>query len=88
MARTRVETWELPPVGSRKKAIRIKPDPVGAVDGKWSSDESKRNLRSELISKGFEVRVISVSVDRKLLAYVRKAPPARKDREPGVRPAL
>ena len=94
MARTRVEVWEVedydPKIHGKvpPKPVKMNPQPLGAVDGKLSSDEARRNAKTILEELGHPVRSVNVSTDGKLLCYVRKVEkkPARRDRPAGVRP--
>ncbi len=92
MARSRIEVFAVPPTPPGEKppkAYRMDPQPLAAVDGKWTSDEAKRNAGRDLKALGFEVRSVNVSPEKKLIAYVNEQPkPEREPRSSRAKPRI
>jgi hypothetical protein len=87
VARARVKVFAVPAYDRKKhgdtlpKAKPLDPNPVAAVDGKWTSDEARRNVQTELAAKGYKVRSVNTSPEKCLIAYVEeKKPKKRKPR--------
>jgi len=73
----------------RPRPVKMDPQPLGAVDGKWTSDSAKANVRSELEKLGYVVRSVNASPEQKLIAYVdQEKRPERPPRSSKAKPVL
>lgn len=84
MARARVKVFAVPAYDRKihgdtlPKAFPLDPNPVPAVDGKWSSDEARRNAQTGLAAAGYKVRSVNTSPEKCLIAYVEAEKPKKR----------
>lgn len=84
MARARVKVFAVPAYDPKKhgptppKAKPLDPNPVSTVDGKWSSDEARRNVQTGLAAAGYKVRSVNTSPEKCLIAYVEAEKPKKR----------